>query len=232
NALDLTAAGGQIGAGGAGNDVYRVNSTADAVVELGNGGRDRVEANVNWVLWDNVEDLRFTGGNAVSGWGNELGNRMEGNGAANQLKGYGGNDTLFGASGADRLDGGDGTDVLRGGAGNDVLTGGAATDTFLFDAALSGNKDTISDFVPGTDRLQLDNDVFTALGTLGALAPLQFVAGANLKAAQDADDRIVYDTSTGTLYYDADGKGGAAAVAFAVLSGSPSIAAGDILIGD
>ncbi|MFM7273920.1 MAG: calcium-binding protein, partial [Gammaproteobacteria bacterium] len=189
NTLDLTEAGGQIAAGGAGNDIYRVNSTADAAVELANGGRDRVDSSVNWVLWDNVEDLRLTGSNALTGRGNELGNRMEGNGAANQLKGYAGDDTLFGAAGADRLEGGDGADVLRGGKGNDVLVGGAGADVFLFDAALAGNKDSVSDFVPGTDGLQLDNEVFTAFATPGALAATRFAAGANLKAARDADDR-------------------------------------------
>ncbi|MFM7783228.1 MAG: hypothetical protein ACKPE6_01045, partial [Gammaproteobacteria bacterium] len=83
-----------------------------------------------------------------------------------------------------------------------------------------------------TDGLQLDNEVFTAFATPGALAATRFAAGANLKAARDADDRIVYDTSTGTLYYDADGKGGTAAVPFAVLAGAPTITAADFLIVD
>jgi Ca2+-binding RTX toxin-like protein len=55
-------------------------------------------------------------------------------------------------------------------------------------------------------------------------------AGAGLSTAGDADDRIVYNTTTGTLYYDPDGTGAAAATAFAVLSTQPTLTAGDFLI--
>ena len=48
-----------------------------------------------------------------------------------------------------------------------------------------------------------------------ALAAEQFTFGA---AAQDADDRIICDYSTGALLYDSDGIGGAAAVQFADLT--------------
>jgi serralysin len=57
----------------------------------------------------------------------------------------------------------------------------------------------------------LENAVFTALsdGTLGAG---QFVTGA---AAQDAQDRIIYNNATGALFYDSDGTGAVAAIQFA-----------------
>ena len=44
------------------------------------------------------------------------------------------------------------------------------------------------------------------------LAANQFVIGT---AAQDANDRIIYNSNTGELFYDSDGTGGTAAVQFA-----------------
>ena len=55
----------------------------------------------------------------------------------------------------------------------------------------------------GEDRLVLDSFVFRALQP-GALAPGAFALGTE---AQDADDRILYDSSTGNLYFDPDGTG-------------------------
>ena len=55
----------------------------------------------------------------------------------------------------------------------------------------------------------------------GALAASAFVNGT---AALDANDRIIFDSTTGNVSYDADGVGGAAAVVFAKienLSGGP-----------
>ena len=68
--------------------------------------------------------------------------------------------------------------------------------------------------------------MFTGL-SLGALNAGVFVTGS---AALDADDRILYDASTGKLYFDADGNGAGAAVQFAILSGSPAITASDFTV--
>jgi Ca2+-binding RTX toxin-like protein len=62
----------------------------------------------------------------------------------------------------------------------------------------------------------LDDNIFAALGSPGALAAGAFKAGA---AATDADDRIIFNNATGALLYDADGVGGTAAVQFATLTG-------------
>lgn len=70
--------------------------------------------------------------------------------------------TLDGGSGGDRLCGGDGADILRGGAGEDVICDGAGSDLMsggtgadVFVLARDGVLDTITDFQPGTDRLDL-----------------------------------------------------------------------------
>ena len=145
------------------------------------------------------ENLTLTGAGNINGTGNAAAN------------------TLTGNTGKNVLNGGAGIDVLSGGAGIDTLTGGAGKDTFLFNAALNkaNNIDKITDFSVKDDTIQLENDVFTALTKVGALAKGAFWIGA---VAHDADDRIIYNKATGALSYDADGKGGAAAVQFATLS--------------
>ena len=89
-----------------------------------------------------------------------------------------------------------------------------------------GNVDTIADFQSGTDRLRLDDAVFTGL-TPGALPAGAFQLGAT---AQDADDRILYDGASGALLFDADGSGAGAAVQFASLVAGTPIAFGDFVV--
>ena len=137
-------------AGGLGNDTYIVDNVGDVVVEAGGSGTDSVQSSVTLTLSTAVENLTLTGGSAINGTGNILGNILTGNGAANALNGVGGNDTLGGGAGAD---------VLTGGAGVDSLTGGADNDTFNFtDVTESGltdlDRDTIQDFTAG-DHIKL-----------------------------------------------------------------------------
>lgn len=141
--------------------------------------------------------------------------------------------TITGTSAADTLVGGAGADVITGGAGSDQLTGGAGADQFKFDQAPgTANLDTITDFVSGTDKLMLSVNIFKAIGTkAGAVTSAQFVQGAGLTNGQDATDRLVFNTSNSTLYYDADGSAAAqSGVAIAVLTGITSLSATDLLI--
>ena len=49
--------------------------------------------------------------------------------------------------------------------------------------------------------------------------------------AGDSNDYILYNTKTGALLYDADGKGSGAAIQFATLSNKPrNLTAGDFLV--
>jgi Ca2+-binding RTX toxin-like protein len=155
------------------------------------------------------------------------------NGSANSLTGNAAANTLSGAGGADTITGLAGNDVLKGGTGNDTLSGGSGADIFVFDTALnaSTNKDRITDFTHASDKLRLDDDVFKGLA-VGALGVTQFRSGAGVTTAADANDRIVYNTSTGALYYDSDGSGPAAAVGFAVVGSSthPALSAADFVV--
>jgi len=143
------------------------------------------------------------------------------------------NDQLSGSAAAESLNGGGGNDTLDGRGGTDTLTGGLGADTFVFDTApASGNVDQVTDFVSGTDRLNLENGVFTALGAAGnfAAGDARFAAGAGFTSGHDASDRLVYDTTTGNLYYDADGSGAGAAQLVATLQGHPALAATDVTV--
>ncbi len=135
-----------------------------------------------------------------------------------------------GVAGADKLNGGSGNDLLDGGLAADTLTGGAGEDSFRFSTALgNGNVDWIKDFNVADDTILLDNLIFTNLGNDGALALGAFFKSAS-GVAHDADDRIIYDTDSGVLSYDADGSGQGAAVQFAQLNAHLNLSAADFMV--
>ena len=107
-----------------------------------------------------------TGDNLINaGAGNDVLTAGSGN---NTLHGEAGNDLLFSGSGNDLLDGGDGDDFLVGGLGNNTLTGGSGADTFQW---LKGNNghDVVTDFTPGTDKLDLSQLLQGENGTAASL---------------------------------------------------------------
>lgn len=113
---------------------------------------------------------------------------------------------LIGSPHSDVLSGNAGSNLLNGGLGSDVLTGGLGRDAFDFAAALgAANVDQITDFSVTDDAIRLDNAIFTALTSTGVLFRTAFATGT---AAGDADDRIIYNSASGVLYYGADGAGG------------------------
>jgi Ca2+-binding RTX toxin-like protein len=122
-----------------------------------------------------------------------------------------------------------GNNRLGGGGGNDQLTGGNGQDEFLFDTALNAatNVDRITDFNVADDTILLDRDIFSSSLGLGNISAGEFVIGTT---AQDANDRIIYDSSTGALFYDNDGVGGNAAVRFATLSTGLALTNLDFLV--
>ncbi|MEA3533236.1 hypothetical protein [Rhizobium sp. CC-YZS058] len=144
------------------------------------------------------------------------------------LRGTSESDVLSGGKGNDKLLGGAGNDRLIGGLNSDVLTGGSGKDTFVFNAKLgSTNIDKITDFTVRSDSIQLDDDIFKKVGKIGDLASSAFWTGAK---AHDANDRIVYDKKSGTLWYDQDGNGAASAVQIAQMSKNLTLSALDFEI--
>ena len=137
-------------------------------------------------------------------------------------------ENLIGGSASDTLNGSTAANRLDGNTGSDVLMGGTGADTFVFSTALEPtNIDSILDFVAGVDKIALDDAIFSAFAGQVSVAAAAFHIGS---AAHDADDRIVYDSANGSLYYDADGTGVGAAQAFAVLSTGLALTQNDFLI--
>jgi Ca2+-binding RTX toxin-like protein len=144
------------------------------------------------------------------------------------ISGGSGADNITGTSFNDVLSGGLGADTVRGGDGSDSITLGTGVDTLILNS-LSGS-DTIADFNVTDDLIQLTKSVMTALGTVGALTDAEFESGAGLTAAVDATTRIIYDTTSGALFYDVDGSGVGAAVQLATFTGVPSLTLADLFI--
>ncbi len=189
--------------GGAGNDTYVVDHARDIVVEAVRGGTDTVMSAVSYALkaGQEVETLRLSvKAGSANLTGNEFGQAVVGNAGAN---------------------------VLDGGLGADVLTGGRGADTFVFATKLgAGNLDHITDFAT-EDTIRLSKSLFSALAP-GQLKATEFKDIG--KAKIDADDHILYDSRSGSLFYDADGSGKAAAVKFAILDNKAAITHADFLI--
>ena len=194
-------AGADLMRGGAGNDTYVVDDAGDRAIEASAAdGTDTVQSSVGFTLGGNLENLTLTGAAAINGTGNSAVNTLTGNAAANLLNGM---------------------------AGSDTLQGGGGADDFLFTTALGAtNIDHILDMQVGVDDIVLENAVFTGLA-VGALAAGAVHTGS---AAADADDRIIYNSATGALLFDADGVGGAAAVQFATLSSGLAMSANEFFV--
>jgi Ca2+-binding RTX toxin-like protein len=146
------------------------------------------------------------------------------------LLGYGGNDRIHGGDGSDILYGGSGNDYLFGGPDNDTLTGGPGADRFVFSAPLSAavNVDRITDFSPAADRIDLAHGIFAGTGAAGSvLSAAAFHVGHH---AHDASDRIIYDKTTGALFYDSNGNAAGGEVKFAVVAHNLAITHADFLI--
>ena len=115
---------------------------------------------------------------------------------------------------------------MSGGGDNDTMTGNSGEDDFNFnwDLADSG-VDTITDFEVGIDEIW----VASWWGGLSTefLVANQFRSGAGVTTANAATQRVIYDTTTGDLYFDADGTGATAAVKFATLTNLAALTFGD-----
>ncbi len=212
--------------GGIGNDVMLGGGGIDCAIFVGSTA---VIVNLSVTVaqdtgygMDRLQDVECV----TSGTGNDS---LTGSVQANALNAGEGNDVLFGERGNDTLRGNTGKDILVGGGGSDLLIGGAGADLFVFKAALGAtNVDTVMDFDVSADVIQLGAAVFPGLAR-GVLASSAFVAN-TCGLAQDAQDRIVYDTDDGLLFFDADGSGSGGQVLFANLAAGLALTGADFFV--
>jgi serralysin len=193
--------------GTSGNDKFYASSNVDAW--NGGAGWDTVS------YWYATSAVGIYLSNMSANWGAASGDSYSN---VEVIDGTRFNDTLVGDAGANAFWGDAGNDYLAGGAGSDTLGGGDGFDTFVFGAALgTSNVDTINDFdVAAGEAMLLSRSVFLNIREheLG-IADSAFTKGT---AATSASHRLIYNASTGDVFYDPDGAGGAAQVKFAIIA--------------
>jgi hypothetical protein len=97
-----------------------------------------------------------------------------------------------GTSGRDALQGSAGDDLLIGGAGADLLTGGGGADIFVYQS-LADAGDTITDFAPGIDRLDL-RALLASIGVAPGAGGAAITNGVLRFAASGAHTLVLVDT--------------------------------------
>lgn len=226
--IDATAEGdGNLNVTGTGGNDTVTLGVAQAVgtFDLG-GGTDvlTLGAGFNTLTIQNTETVQTS---SSAGDSLTLVNGLGGGGTTFADLG-GGGDTLnladanntISATGFEIINGGTGDDVIdissdsvgttiTGGAGTDTFSLGSGADIVIYDNTTDGT-DTINGFTTGSDTVSF-NAALIFNGDNGVLAATNFVKGAGATAG-DADDFYIFDTTTSTLKYDADGSGAGAAV--------------------
>ena len=88
------------------------------------------------------------------------------------------------------------------------------------------NVDTITDFVVADDTVRLENSIFSGLA-VGVLNADAFHIGG---AAADAEDRIIYNATTGALIFDVNGSAAGGATQFAKLATGLALTNADFVV--
>jgi len=124
------------------------SDTVGAVLTLGSGGWQAgvtITGSGDDIIQGSTTTLNI-GGTTVTG--------------ISAVKGTTANDTITGSNSAD---------TIYGGAGNDTISGGTGADIFVYEATAAANgNDTITDFVAGTDKINLN--AFETAGTMIGMA--------------------------------------------------------------
>lgn len=213
--------------GGSGNDRF-VIGLSNEVIDGGDGIDTLDLSGLNQKMTVNLATPSLNKGAGVAGdtytgienvTGTVYRDAITGDGTANRLAGGGAFDVLIG---------GGGNDTLIGGAGADTVTGGSGADVFLFET-YADRTDVITDFTSGVDVVMINAAAYGFGTATGAIDPNAFCSGTT-NAPQDASDRFIYNTTTGTLWFDRDGTGKVATVLLADFADGTVFLASDILL--
>ncbi|WP_324073150.1 MAG: hypothetical protein RSE14_09630 [Erythrobacter sp.] len=169
--------------GGLGDDTYRIDNAATEIIEEAGEGTDTVEINRDYTLRDNFENLRLLGGDALSGTGNALANRIVGNGGGNRLTGGLGDDIIDGGGNVD-------TAIVRGTRSQYTVT---QTSTGVFQVVGPDGTDTLT----AIEFLQFDDQI------------LRLRPGTGVTVNFNTADRSVYQTAMNDIRdFDGNALGG------------------------
>ncbi len=212
--------------GGEGDDRFIAGNAKDTID--GGAGIDLLDfgTRTNGVIVDLLTPSNNRGTGVVGDIYTNIEN-LAGGTMADKLTGDAGSNSLFGNGGNDTLKGGAGDDVLEGGLGKDNLTGGGEADSFVFNST-TGMGDLILDFTSGLDHIVLNAAAFGYGVAVGALEAADFLISTKA-VARDASDHFIFRTTDKTLWFDADGAGGRAAILVADLQAGASMTAADLL---
>ncbi|MGE7964675.1 retention module-containing protein [Pseudomonas sp. NPDC089918] len=154
--------------GGAGNDLL-FSGAGNDLLDGGTGNDTASYAHATAGVTVNLSQLTAqntlgAGTDTLTGIENLTGSNFN-----DSLMGDNNNSNIInGGLGNDALNGGGGDDFLIGGLGNNTLTGGSGADTFQWLKSNSGH-DVITDFTPGTDKLDLSQLLQGENGTAASL---------------------------------------------------------------
>ncbi len=206
NAIDGTGSSDIIASGVGYDEVF---GRAENDILFGNQGNDTIAGETgNDTIFGGKDNDLLLGGQGNDRISGELGNDV--------IFGELGNDTLLGDTGNDSLYGGQGNDFISGGQDNDFLLGNEGQDTFYFNSFLTIGEtmptvaenplglDSIGDFNPAEDRIAIDRRLFPAFDSdtllVSDFAKINAIEDWTNPANRSAT--IVYDTSTGLVYYN------------------------------
>ena len=221
-------AGNDVLVGGSGNDTLIGGQGNDGL--FAGGGIDTASyadaaARVVVDLSNNLsQNTRGSGIDVLRGVDNLIGSQFNdwlgGTRFENRLEGGDGNDVLSGLNGDDTLIGGGGRDNLTGGSGEDVFVFNSLTDM-----GIGAMRDIITDFRHQIDTINL-RGVDANSGVAGN-QDFRFV-GTSIFGGSAGELRVA--VAGGNTVIQMDVNGDAVADAAIVLSGTPTVTAGDFLL--